>query len=134
MLEFVLSPATARFVAAGIAHGPRLELLGDRPECSWRLHVGEVLRAVLAQHVPDPRPLGRAGRAEARQQLALAARSARPRSSQRTARRSNRNSDRALPRVLLLGGPPRPQRLGVLGRVAGVSAPRSASTLPSASV
>jgi hypothetical protein len=26
-LEFVLSPATARFVAAGIAHGPRLELL-----------------------------------------------------------------------------------------------------------
>jgi hypothetical protein len=29
--EFVLSPATARFVAAGIAHGPRLELLGDPP-------------------------------------------------------------------------------------------------------
>lgn len=29
MLEFVLSPATARFVAAGVAHGPRLELLGD---------------------------------------------------------------------------------------------------------
>jgi hypothetical protein len=29
MLEFVLSPATARFVAAGGAHGPRLELLGD---------------------------------------------------------------------------------------------------------
>jgi hypothetical protein len=28
-LEFVLSPATARFAAAGIAHGPRLELLGD---------------------------------------------------------------------------------------------------------
>jgi hypothetical protein len=28
-LEFVLSPATARFVAAGVAHGPRLELLGD---------------------------------------------------------------------------------------------------------
>jgi len=28
-LEFVLSPATARFVAAGGAHGPRLELLGD---------------------------------------------------------------------------------------------------------
>ena len=26
-LEFVLSPATARFVAAGVAHGPRLELL-----------------------------------------------------------------------------------------------------------
>lgn len=26
---FVLSPATARFVAAGSAHGPRLELLGD---------------------------------------------------------------------------------------------------------
>jgi hypothetical protein len=25
--EFVLSPATARFVAAGSAHGPRLELL-----------------------------------------------------------------------------------------------------------
>jgi hypothetical protein len=25
--EFVLSPATARFVAAGAAHGPRLELL-----------------------------------------------------------------------------------------------------------
>jgi hypothetical protein len=25
--EFVLSPATARFVAAGVAHGPRLELL-----------------------------------------------------------------------------------------------------------
>jgi hypothetical protein len=28
-LEFILSPATARFVAAGLAHGPRLELLGD---------------------------------------------------------------------------------------------------------
>jgi hypothetical protein len=29
VLEFVLSPATARFVSAGGAHGPRLELLGD---------------------------------------------------------------------------------------------------------
>jgi hypothetical protein len=28
-LEFVLSPATARFVAAGVSHGSRLELLGD---------------------------------------------------------------------------------------------------------
>jgi hypothetical protein len=28
MLEFVLSPATARFVSAASAHGPRLELLG----------------------------------------------------------------------------------------------------------
>ncbi|HUB35964.1 MAG TPA: hypothetical protein VL972_04010 [Solirubrobacteraceae bacterium] len=28
-LEFVLNPATARFVAEGVAHGPRLELLGD---------------------------------------------------------------------------------------------------------
>ncbi len=28
-LAFVLNPATARFVAAGGAHGPRLELLGD---------------------------------------------------------------------------------------------------------
>ncbi|HEY5389841.1 MAG TPA: hypothetical protein VIJ83_04740 [Solirubrobacteraceae bacterium] len=28
LLEFVLSPATARFVLAGSAHGPRLELLG----------------------------------------------------------------------------------------------------------
>jgi hypothetical protein len=28
VLEFVLSPATARFVSAGSAHGPRLELLG----------------------------------------------------------------------------------------------------------
>lgn len=27
-LEFVLSPKTARFVAAGDPHGPRLELLG----------------------------------------------------------------------------------------------------------
>jgi hypothetical protein len=27
LLEFVLSPATARFVSAGSAHGPRLELL-----------------------------------------------------------------------------------------------------------
>ncbi|HEV2998568.1 MAG TPA: hypothetical protein VGX16_05630 [Solirubrobacteraceae bacterium] len=26
-LEFLLSPATARFVAAGLPHGPRLELL-----------------------------------------------------------------------------------------------------------
>lgn len=26
--EFVLSPATARFVSAGDPHGPRLELLG----------------------------------------------------------------------------------------------------------
>jgi len=29
MLEFILSPATARFVSADTAHGPRLELLGD---------------------------------------------------------------------------------------------------------
>lgn len=28
VLEFVLSPATARFVAAGSSHGARLELLG----------------------------------------------------------------------------------------------------------
>jgi hypothetical protein len=28
LLEFVLSPATARFVSAASAHGPRLELLG----------------------------------------------------------------------------------------------------------
>jgi hypothetical protein len=27
--EFVLSPATARFIAAGIPHGPRLELLDE---------------------------------------------------------------------------------------------------------
>jgi hypothetical protein len=27
VLEFVLNPATARFVAAGSSHGPRLELL-----------------------------------------------------------------------------------------------------------
>jgi hypothetical protein len=30
VLEFVLSPASARFVSAGSAQGPRLELLGDR--------------------------------------------------------------------------------------------------------
>lgn len=29
--EFVLSPATARFVADGVASGPRLELLGNAP-------------------------------------------------------------------------------------------------------
>jgi hypothetical protein len=29
VLEFVLNPATARFVSAGSAHGPRLELLED---------------------------------------------------------------------------------------------------------
>jgi hypothetical protein len=29
VLEFVLNPATARFVAAGGAGGPRLELLGE---------------------------------------------------------------------------------------------------------
>ncbi len=29
VLEFVLSPATARFVSASSAHGPRLELLGE---------------------------------------------------------------------------------------------------------
>jgi hypothetical protein len=28
LLEFVLSPATARFVSVTSAHGPRLELLG----------------------------------------------------------------------------------------------------------
>jgi hypothetical protein len=27
--QFVLSPKTARFVSAGDAHGPRLELVGD---------------------------------------------------------------------------------------------------------
>lgn len=31
VLEFVLSPATARFVSAQSAHGPRLELLGYPP-------------------------------------------------------------------------------------------------------
>jgi hypothetical protein len=30
LLEFVLSPATARFVSAHSAHGPRLELLGEQ--------------------------------------------------------------------------------------------------------
>ncbi len=30
-LEFVLNPATARFVSAGDSHGPRLELLGEVP-------------------------------------------------------------------------------------------------------
>ena len=29
LYEFVLSPASARFVSAGDAHGPRLELLGE---------------------------------------------------------------------------------------------------------
>jgi hypothetical protein len=29
VLEFVLNAATARFVSAASAHGPRLELLGD---------------------------------------------------------------------------------------------------------
>jgi hypothetical protein len=29
LLEFVLSPATARFVSTERAHGPRLELLAD---------------------------------------------------------------------------------------------------------
>jgi hypothetical protein len=29
VLEFVLSPATARFVSAAGSHGPRLELIGD---------------------------------------------------------------------------------------------------------
>ena len=28
-LEFILNPATARFIAAGTGHGPRLELLAD---------------------------------------------------------------------------------------------------------
>jgi hypothetical protein len=30
LYEFVLNPANARFVSAGGAHGPRLELLGER--------------------------------------------------------------------------------------------------------
>jgi hypothetical protein len=30
LIEFVLNPATASFVSAGSAHGPRLELRGDR--------------------------------------------------------------------------------------------------------
>lgn len=30
LLEFVLNPATARFVSSAGAHGPRLELLSDR--------------------------------------------------------------------------------------------------------
>jgi hypothetical protein len=29
VLEFVLNPATARFVSAASSHGPRLELLGE---------------------------------------------------------------------------------------------------------
>jgi hypothetical protein len=31
VLEFVLNPATARFVLAGAGQGPRLELLADPP-------------------------------------------------------------------------------------------------------
>ena len=30
VLEFVLSPATARFVSAGGGYGPRLELVGEQ--------------------------------------------------------------------------------------------------------
>jgi len=30
LLEFVLNPATARFVSGAGVHGPRLELLGER--------------------------------------------------------------------------------------------------------
>ena len=55
VLEFVLNPATARFVAAGGAHGPRLELLArfraaSRAERAW---VREVLREHCAEHFPD---------------------------------------------------------------------------------
>src|SRR2546423_12769400 len=42
-----------------------------RPPRSRRLHVGEVLGAMLAQDVPRPAALLGAGRAEAREQLAL---------------------------------------------------------------
>src|SRR5439155_12457483 len=42
-----------------------------RPPWSRRLHVGEVLGAMLAQDVPRPAALLGAGRAEAREQLAL---------------------------------------------------------------
>ena len=106
VLEFVLSPA-ARFVSAGGAHGPRLELLrGRRPggranrrrgsRCgavaSGRFHVGEVLRAVLAQRSrTHARSLG-AGRAKARRAARAGARSARRRSS--SARRGARTAAR----------------------------------------
>jgi len=33
VLEFVLNPATARFVSARSVHGPRLELLGEARGC-----------------------------------------------------------------------------------------------------
>ena len=63
LLEFVLNPATARFVPRGErAAAPRLELLARRPALSGsgHVHVREVLRAVLAQRLADPRALRRA--------------------------------------------------------------------------
>ncbi len=104
---------------------------------SRRLHVGEVLRAVLAQHLPHPRALLSRGDPQAGEQLALARRSARRRSP--SARRGARTAAPPPAARRPRGSPPRSHRRGRASRRTragspAVSEPRRVSTLPSASV
>ena len=99
---------------------------------SRRLHVGEPLGQVLAQHAADPRPLVAARRSgSARAARFWRSIGSAPAISQRTARRSNRNSTERCHASSWLSPPAR--TFAYSARVAGVIAPRSTSTLPSAS-
>ena len=129
VLEFVLNPATARFVSAAQRTGPRLELLGgalsEAPH--GRLHVGEVLGAVRAQRLAHPRALLAARPARsAPEQLALALDRRRPRSSSARpgARTAARTPAARRPRATAAR---RRARACVLPPRAGASASRAAS-------
>ena len=113
MLEFALSPATARFVAAGSSHGARLELLGLGALRGPSRRGSAPRSARAAPRAPTRAPRG--SRPQARQQLALALDRRRPAIAQRTARRSNRNSTaRCQASSRVTAGPPPPAAFGVL--------------------
>ena len=141
VLEFVLSPATARFVLGRRAlTGPRLELLGGRrrlTRLSGGLHVGEVLGAVLAQRRRAPTRAPRRGQRGSARAARAGARSARRRSPSarpgaRTAARRARCQASSACGGTSAGCP----RASARTRAAwpGVSEPRRVSTLPSASL
>ncbi len=104
---------------------------------SGRLHVWEVLCAVLAKDLSHPRPLRGAGCSKANEQLPLAVDGS-PGDQPAHRQPLEQELDRALPGVLLgfgSPGPPTPESVCAYSRrAAGVSEPRKVSTLPSGSV
>ena len=91
VLEFVLSPATARFVSASDAHGPRLELLHRAEAGRAPARRGSARRSArAAPRAPTraPRGLATRKRASSSRWRSIGA----PAITQRTARRSNSSS------------------------------------------